>query len=173
MAIPFLSPIDRLNLWCVRSRRSPHIARIRFHTRFPIGIPERIDQGLLDMLRDLRQAVWFVIHSNHPRELDDDVLASLALLRRQGIILQNQAVLLRGVNDDVDTLKGLFERLVNHRIAPYYLHQLDRVTGTAHFEVSERRGKQLITDPNKLLPGYAIPRFVKEVPGAPVKTLLK
>lgn len=150
----------------------PHVARIRFHTRFPIGIPERIDNGFLELLREIPQAIWFVIHSNHALELDDDVLVSLKKLRQQGVVLLNQSVLLKGVNDDVKTLKDLCEKLVDHGILPYNLNQLDLVQGAARFEVSEERGRQLIKTLSEQLPGYAIPRYVRELAGKPSKTVL-
>lgn len=150
----------------------PHVQRIRFHTRFPIGIPERIDEGLLELFQDLPQALWFVIHSNHPRELDDEVLARLSRLKRLGVTLLNQSVLLKGINDDLATLRALCERLVDHGILPYYLHQLDRAQGTAHFEVAEAKGCELIQQLSAQLPGYAVPRYVKEIAGEPGKVLL-
>jgi EF-P beta-lysylation protein EpmB len=149
-----------------------HLKRLRFHTRFPIGIPERIDEGFLQLLGRRRLQVWFVVHCNHPRELDPDVLEALGQVRRMGVPVLNQTVLLRGVNDDLATLKELFERLVDGGILPYYLHQLDRVAGTAHFEVEEERGHQLMGQLMQQLSGYAVPRYVREVAGEASKTLL-
>lgn len=150
----------------------PHINRIRFHTRFPIGIPERIDSSFISLLAEVTKQIWFVIHVNHPRELDSDILSKMRELRKLGIIILNQNVLLRGVNDDVQTLKTLFEQLVDNGIVPYYLHQLDRVQGIGHFEVEESKGKELIQAVAALLPGYAIPKYVREIPGEPSKTFL-
>lgn len=150
----------------------PHLKRIRFHTRFPIGIPERIDDNFLNIFRDIPQQIVFVTHANHPRELDEVVLSHLKRLRMIGMTLLNQAVLLRGVNDNVSTLKQLCETLVNNGIGPYYLHQLDRVQGAAHFEVTEQEGIALIQELSKLLPGYALPRYVREIAGEPAKTVL-
>lgn len=149
-----------------------HVKRIRFHTRFPIGIPERIDEGFLKLIKDLQKQVWFVIHSNHPRELDSDVIHRLSGLRKAGTILLCQSVLLKGVNDDVDTLKELFLTLVDNGISPYYLHQLDRVSGVGHFEVPEEKGQQLVKELMTLLPGYAVPKYVREIAGQPNKTLI-
>lgn len=148
----------------------PHIQRIRFHSRFPIGIPERIDASFIHLLKKLRPQIWFVIHTNHPKELDAEVLSHLHLLKNIGVILLNQSVLLKGVNDSVEILVELCEKLVNHGIFPYYLHQLDRVQGAAHFEVAEEKGKELIQEIAKYLPGYAVPKFVKELSGEPYKT---
>lgn len=150
----------------------PHVQRLRFHTRFPIGIPERIDDGLLNILAVTRLQVYFVIHCNHANELDADIFEALKKVQRLGIPVLSQTVLLKGVNDQVSILKDLFETLSNNGIIPYYLHQLDRVRGAAHFEVDEAIGRQLIAGLSKLLPGYAIPKYVREIPGEPSKTIL-
>src|SRR5262249_10069110 len=149
-----------------------HVQRIRFHTRFPIGIPERIDDSLLNMLGSFRCQVWLIVHANHPHELDHDVLAALKKIQKLGICVLNQWVLLKGVNDQLDTLQQLCEKLVDAGIFPYYLHQLDRAAGTAHFEVSEDRGRELIQSLNNRLAGYAVPKYVREIPAEPSKTLL-
>ncbi len=148
----------------------PHVKRVRFHTRFPVGIPERIDADFLDIFTQIPLQVWFVIHANHPDELDADVLASLKSLQKLGIAVLNQSVLLQGVNDQISILKELSEKLVNHGILPYYLHQLDRVQGTAHFEVAEEHGKALIQALTGQLSGYAVPKYVREIPGESNKT---
>lgn len=148
----------------------PHIKRVRFHTRFPIGIPERITPSLLQLLESIPLQFWFVVHVNHPRELEAEVLSALKSLQKLGIPVLNQFVLLRGVNDDVEVLTELCSILANHGIMGYYMHQLDRVQGAAHFEVSEEMGKQLVAELAKRLPGYALPRYVKEVAGMPSKT---
>lgn len=146
-----------------------HVNRIRFHTRFPIGIPERLDDSFLKIFDGLRQSIWFVIHSNHPVELDEDVLSHLKALQRRGVILLNHTVLLKGVNDNIATMKALCEKLVDNGIAPYYLHQLDKVQGAAHFEVNETEGEKLIKALSEQLPGYAVPKYVREVSGQPSK----
>ncbi|TXI37229.1 MAG: KamA family radical SAM protein [Nitrosomonas sp.] len=150
----------------------PHVTRLRFHTRFPIGIPERLDDSFLSLFDELDLAVWFVIHSNHPKELDEDVLAGLKRLQRKGVVVLNQAVLLSGVNDDVEVLAELCEKMVDNGIFPYYLHQLDRAKGTAHFEVDEEKGRGLIKALMGRLPGYAIPKYVREIAGESSKTPL-
>ncbi|MEI8125022.1 MAG: KamA family radical SAM protein [Parachlamydiaceae bacterium] len=148
----------------------PHITKLRFHTRFPIGIPERIDEAFLTLLRDSRLQFWFIVHVNHPKELDTDVLHALKKIQKLGIPVLNQSVLLRGVNDDADVLTELCQKLVDNGIHPYYIHQLDKVNGAAHFEVSEDHGKELMNILLTKLPGYAIPRYVKEISGEPSKT---
>jgi EF-P beta-lysylation protein EpmB len=149
-----------------------HVKKLRFHTRFPIGIPERIDQSLLDILAQTRLQVWFCIHTNHPKELDADVLAALKKVQKLGIPVINQSVLLKGVNDDPKTLTELCKLLTDNGILPYYLHQLDRVKGSARFEVPEKDGIALVKEIATRLPGYAVPRYVKEVPGAPGKVFI-
>ncbi len=151
----------------------PHIRRIRFHSRFPIGIPERIDEIFLAVLSKVRAQIWFVIHANHPRELDTEVIERLQSLKEVGATLLNQNVLLKDVNDNVQTLFHLYEQLVDAGIFPYYLHQLDRVKGSTHFEVPEEKGRQLIDELSKLLPGYAVPKYVREVAGEPCKSQIK
>lgn len=143
----------------------PHVRRLRVHTRLPIVIPSRVDAGLLDWLTDTRLTPWMVVHANHPREIDTDVAAALARLVDAGVPVLNQAVLLRGVNDDADTLTELSERLLACRAMPYYLHQLDRVAGAAHFEVPLPRGRELIEQLRSRLPGFGVPRYVQEIAG--------
>ncbi len=147
----------------------PHIKRIRFHTRFPVGIPERIDHSFLSLLEKIPQQVWFMVHTNHPHELDPILFEKLKEIARLGIPVLNQTVLLRGVNDSVETLQRLFEELVDHGVQPYYLHQLDRVEGAAHFEAD---GRALMRELAKRLSGYALPRYVKEEAGYPHKSIV-
>jgi len=149
-----------------------HIRKIRFHSRFPVGIPERIDTSFLALLENIPQQIFFVLHVNHPNELDRDIFIRLRQLQKLGVVLLNQAVLLRGVNDSVEVLKELCCSLVDHGVMPYYLHQLDRVQGAGHFEVSEEKGIQLVNELRRRLPGYAVPNYVKEISGAPSKVLL-
>lgn len=150
----------------------PHLSRLRIHTRLPIMIPQRIDDALLDWLGGTRLAPIMVIHANHPNELRGPAAAAIGRLVNAGIPVLNQSVLLRGVNDDADVLAELCERLVNLRAMPYYLHQLDRVAGAAHFEVAVEEGLRLMAELRRRLPGYAVPRYVREVAGEPFKTPL-
>jgi len=124
-------------------------------------------------LRGSRLTPIVVVHSNHANELDERVAAALAKLADAGIVLLNQAVLLDGVNDSVEAQAALCERLVDLRVMPYYLHQLDRVAGAAHFEVPITTGRQIVRRLRELLPGYAVPRYVAEVPGADSKVILE
>jgi len=150
----------------------PHLKRIRFHTRFPLGIPERIDLPFLDLLSSLSKQIIFVIHCNHPAELDADVIAALKQIQKRGILVLNQSVLSRGVNDDEKTLLSLSESLINQGILPYYLHQLDPVQGAGHFALPESRGAELIHYIQENLSGFGVPRLVREEPGQPSKTFL-
>jgi EF-P beta-lysylation protein EpmB len=149
-----------------------HLRRIRVHTRLPIVLPSRVNEELLTWLRGTRLTPVLVIHANHPAELSADVARAVTRLADVGIPVFNQAVLLRGINDDVNVLAELCERLIDLRATPYYLHQLDRVSGAAHFEVDQATGEQLIRALRERLPGYAVPRYVREVAGQPSKTIL-
>lgn len=147
-----------------------HLRRLRIHSRMPVVIPQRVTSGLVDRLANSRLAVWFVIHANHANELDSAVLGATSKLVSAGIPVLNQAVLLRGVNDSATALIDLCRKLIDHRIQPYYLHQLDRVRGAAHFEVPIAEGNELIDQVRKSLPGYAVPTYVFEQSGQESKT---
>lgn len=153
-------------------RTIPHIRRLRIHSRLPIVLPERVDAGLLHWLRDLPWPVVVVVHANHANEFDADVDAAMAALRGVGVTLLNQAVLLRGVNDSVEALAELSLRGFDAGVLPYYLHQLDRVAGAAHFEVDDARALALHAALAVRLPGYLAPRLVREIAGQPGKTPL-
>jgi EF-P beta-lysylation protein EpmB len=153
-------------------RAVPHLRRLRVHTRLPIVLPERVDAGLLAWLGGLPWPVAVVVHANHANEFDAAVDAAMAALRGAGATLLNQAVLLRGVNDSVEALAALCERGFEAGVLPYYLHQLDRVAGAAHFEVSDEDALALHAALAARLPGYLLPRLVREVAGQPGKTPL-
>lgn len=142
-----------------------HIKRLRIHSRLPVVLPERVDAPLLAWLRSLPWPVAFVIHANHANEFDTAVDAAMRALRDTGAQLLNQAVLLRGVNDSVDALATLSERSFAAGVLPYYLHQLDRVAGVAHFEVDDAHARVLHTELATRLSGYLVPRLVREIPG--------
>lgn len=150
----------------------PHVRRVRLHTRFPIGIPERLEPALLDLFEDRKFQVWMVLHCNHANELDEEVIRALKNVHKRGVVLLNQAVLLKGVNDSIEALADLCEKLANCGILAYYLHQLDRVDGAHHFEVEEQVGLALIEELQKRTSGYAVPRYVREIAGQPSKTLV-
>jgi L-lysine 2,3-aminomutase len=147
----------------------PHITRLRIHTRLPVVLPERVDTPLLEWLRTLPLQKVIVLHANHANEFDNTVDAACAGLRDAGATLLNQSVLLRGVNDDADALVALSERMFAAGVLPYYLHQLDRVQGAAHFNVADERAQALIEAMRTRLPGYLVPKLVREVQGDPSK----
>lgn len=150
----------------------PGLRRLRIHTRTPVVLPARVDAPLLDWLRSLPWRTAIVLHVNHPRELSTAVRAALAQLAAHGAALLNQAVLLKGVNDDPDTLADLSLELFEAGVLPYYLHLLDRVSGTAHFEVEEAAAARLHAGLLARLPGYLVPKLVREVAGAASKVPL-
>lgn len=149
-----------------------HLKRLRFHSRFVIGIPERIDTAFLRIIEKSRFQIYFVLHCNVAKELDADVLQALKLLQKRSALVLNQSVLLKGINDNFKALKALCDRLANNGIIFYYLHQLDRVQGACHFELEIEKGKALIEELRKTCPSYAVPRYVCEIPGEPSKTWL-
>lgn len=146
-----------------------HVRRLRIHTRVPVVLPERVDEPLLEWLSGLKQRIVLVIHCNHPNEVDESVIRALRALRSTGVTLFNQAVLLRGINDSLATQTQLAETLFDAGVIPYYLHLLDRVQGAAHFEVADSHARALYQAMRRDLPGYLLPRLVREVPGAPFK----
>ena len=153
-------------------RRIPHLRRLRIHTRLPIVLPERVDGELLAWLRGLPWPLAIVVHANHANEFDANVDAAMAALRGTGAQLLNQAVLLRGVNDSVQALQDLSERSFAAGVLPYYLHQLDRVEGVAHFEVDDEQARTLVAGLTARLSGYLVPKLVRELPGDPSKRAL-
>ena len=163
---PLLMSDRRLGELIERLESIPHVRRLRIHSRLPIVLPDRVTEELVQRLTTSRLIPIMVVHANHPQEIVDDCSEMLRKLVRSGITTLNQSVLLRGINDSVEALRELSERLIDLGVIPYYLHQLDRVQGAAHFEVDETRGRELVAELRNHLPGYAIPRFVREVAGA-------
>ncbi|MEX1826577.1 EF-P beta-lysylation protein EpmB [Luteibacter sp. CQ10] len=147
----------------------PHVIRLRIHTRLPVVLPERVDDAFTRWLADLPLQKVVVLHANHANEFDATVDAACARLREAGATLLNQSVLLAGVNDDADALASLCERSFAAGVLPYYLHQLDKVSGAAHFEVSDERALALVENLRGRLPGYLVPKLVRELPGDPSK----
>ncbi|MEX0961689.1 MAG: KamA family radical SAM protein [Simkaniaceae bacterium] len=145
---------------------------IRIHTRFPIGIPERIDSGFLDLIKKCPLSIIFALHCNHPKELDEEIKRNMLDVKNAGALLINQSVLLKGINDDIETLSALSFKLIEASILPYYLHQFDPIEGGSHFEVSIEKGLKLIEELRERLPGYAVPRYVQEIPHRKSKTPL-
>ncbi|MGA7586303.1 MAG: EF-P beta-lysylation protein EpmB [Rouxiella badensis] len=150
----------------------PHIKRLRIHSRLPVVIPARITQGLCERLRESRLQVLMVTHINHANEIDDELRNSMARLKKSGVTLLNQSVLLRGVNDNVETLATLSNALFDAGILPYYIHVLDKVQGAAHFMVEDDEARALIKGLLSRVSGYLVPTLTREIGGQPSKTPL-
>lgn len=150
----------------------PHVTRLRLHTRQPIVLPERVDDRLLAWLMRGRLQKVFVLHANHPQEINAEVERACKALQGANVMLLNQSVLLRGINDSAPTLAALSERLSAAQVLPYYLHMLDRVQGSGHFEVPLAQARQIMRTLAASLPGYLVPRLAREVPGEAAKEIL-
>ncbi|MBL6985780.1 MAG: EF-P beta-lysylation protein EpmB [Methylobacter sp.] len=146
-----------------------HLKRIRIHSRLPIVLPARITSELINTLTESPKQIIMVVHCNHANEISERVITACNSLKNSGIALFNQSVLLKGVNDNAKVLCELSEQLFSHGIIPYYLHLLDKATGTGHFEVSEIEALKLIGQVQVALPGYLVPKLVKEQAGAASK----
>ncbi len=150
----------------------PHIKRIRIHSRIPIVLPHRITDELCDKLSNIEKDLILVVHSNHSNELNEKVKIACQRLKSAHITLLNQAVLLKGINDKAEQLCTLHEKLFTFQVMPYYLHLLDKATGTAHFEVSHHDGIKLMNQIKAILPGYLVPKLVTEQAGAANKIVI-
>jgi EF-P beta-lysylation protein EpmB len=146
-----------------------HLKRIRIHSRLPIVLPARITDEFINTLAQNSKQIIIVTHCNHANEINDRVITACKSLKNAGVTLFNQAVLLRGVNDSAEALCELSEQLFSHGVIPYYLHLLDKATGTGHFEVTETEALALIRKVQATLPGYMVPKLVKEQAGADSK----
>lgn len=162
---PLLVPDERLGEIVEKIAAIPTIDILRFHTRMPIVLPDRITPEFIDILKKARLQMVCVVHCNHPNELDDAIQTKITALREAGVHVLNQAVLLRGINDNADVLCALSYQLFKTGILPYYLHVPDKVAGTAHFDVDEVTAKKIHQIMRENLPGYLLPRLVREVPG--------
>jgi EF-P beta-lysylation protein EpmB len=166
---PLMMSDEKLKSWISDLSTIPHLQRLRIHTRLPVIVPQRVTPELLKSLSSSHLKSILVIHANHPNELSAQVGKAIALLKQQGITLLNQSVLLKGVNDKVDILARLSERLFEIGVLPYYLHLLDRVAGAAHFEVDETEALALHLGLRERLPGYLVPTMVREIAGESCK----
>lgn len=162
---PLLLTDDKLNRVLHDLANIPHIHRLRIHTRMPIVFPARIHEDFIGSMRAYAKPITMVIHCNHPQEIDTEVQQVLQKLRIACPIL-NQSVLLAGVNDDAKTLAALSVKLLESGVLPYYLHLLDPVAGAAHFHVDDNTARLLLTELQRQLPGYLVPKFVRTVPNA-------
>ncbi|MCY4473522.1 MAG: EF-P beta-lysylation protein EpmB [Kistimonas sp.] len=164
---------DRRLAWIVTQLAAiGHVERVRVHSRLPVTVPQRVTPALVSALTDSRLQAVLVVHCNHPRELCQRVCDAMRELVEAGVTVLNQSTLLRGVNDDAAVLVELSEALFRCRILPYYLHLLDRVSGTAHFEVDETRARQLLGTMSSRCSGFLVPRLAREEQGAPCKSVL-
>lgn len=149
--------------------RIPHLKRLRIHSRMPIVVPERITPALLEWCSGAALKIILVNHCNHPQELNAEVATAMRRLTQAGVTVLNQTVLLKGVNDQTDTLIQLSEALFAANILPYYLHVIDKVQGAAHFDIPRQQAKDLHWQMTQQLPGFLVPKLVCEQPGAPAK----
>ena len=150
----------------------PHVLRLRIHSRLPIVIPDRITEGLLDAICHPYLQTVMVAHCNHPNEIDESVTRAMTAMRKRGITLLNQAVLLAGVNDNAPALIELSEKLFAAGVLPYYLHLLDKVQGAAHFDTPEQRASELMGEISSRLPGYLVPKLAREFAGETSKIVV-
>ncbi|MBS7542699.1 lysine-2,3-aminomutase-like protein [Ancylobacter oerskovii] len=162
---PFMASPRRLKELLKRLAALGHVKIVRFHTRVPVAAPERVTGALVEALRVPGLTTWVAVHANHASELDDGVHAALARLADGGIALVGQSVLLRGVNDDAETLAALFRALVEARVKPYYLHHPDLAPGTVHFRLPVERGQELMRALRGRVSGLALPTYVLDIPG--------
>jgi KamA family protein len=167
---PLVSSDALLSSFSQKLARIPHITRLRIHSRMPIVLPERITPDFIASITQAHFKTILVTHANHPQEIDGSVKEAMGLLSKAGITLLNQSVLLKGINDEAETLIQLSERLFDAGILPYYLHTLDKVKGAAHFDLNRERALQLHAEIARRLPGFLVPKLVCEQPGAPAKT---
>ena len=163
---------EKLNTVIQQLEAIPHVQRLRFHTRLPVIIPQRITNTLMSMLEQTRLNTVLVTHINHPNEISEELKQALQNLRNCNITLLNQSVLLRGINDNIETLQALSEKLFSCGVLQYYLHMLDKASGTSHFEVDEKTALDLHQGLSTRLGGYLVPKLVRETEGKPCKVSL-
>ncbi|HLV78239.1 MAG TPA: EF-P beta-lysylation protein EpmB [Marinobacter sp.] len=167
---PLAANDQLLARWARQLDQIPHLRRLRIHSRLPVVIPQRVNEHLLDWLTATRLQTVLVVHINHPAEIDQATRAAFARLRQAGVTLLNQSVILRGVNDTSAVLAELSEALFEAGVLPYYLHAFDPVAGAHHFDVDDRRAAALVSELLELLPGFLVPKLVRELPGERSKT---
>lgn len=170
---PLVANDAYLQALCQKIAAISHVTTLRIHSRMPIVLPARITDSLVAMLKSLALNIVMVTHCNHANEVDGAVEVALAKLKQAGITMLNQAVLLKGVNDRAEVLAALSEGLFKQGVLPYYLHLLDKVQGTAHFDVDVDTALALMKTLQEKLPGYLVPKLVREQPGQPHKVLVK
>lgn len=167
---PLLLKDDYLDSLITRVESIGHLRRLRIHTRLPVMIPARFTQTLLERLSRSRLSTVVVVHINHPNEIDNELASALRECQRAGVSVLNQSVLLRDINDDAKTLAALSEALFEAAVLPYYIHLLDPVAGAAHFNVEDDIARLIASELRNRLPGYLVPKFVREISGELAKT---
>ncbi|MEW6989081.1 EF-P beta-lysylation protein EpmB [Colwelliaceae bacterium 6441] len=167
---PLMASDEHLSWLIEQLEKIPHIKRLRIHSRMAIVIPQRITDKLVELLKNTRLKPTIVFHINHENEIDQHVTNAIAPLREARIPLFNQSVLLKGVNDNADVLCQLSEKLFDEGILPYYLHLFDKVQGVAHFHIDEQAAKNIVRDMMAKLPGFLMPKVVREIAGEANKT---
>ncbi len=162
---PCLMSTERIARLLRRIREIEHIDYVRLATRAPVTLPQRITEELCTAIRESHERTWVMTHFNHPKELTEEAQTACARLADAGLPVMNQTVLLRGVNDETDTLEALFRGLVRSRVRPYYLLQMDPVSGTGHLRTALRRGVDLMAALQGRVSGIALPKFIVDTPG--------
>lgn len=169
---PLMAKDSELAWLITELEQIPHVKRLRIHTRLPVVIPARITAALCQRLAETRLQTLLVTHINHAREIDDELREAMRQLKRAGVTLLNQSVLLRGINDSAATLAELSNALFDAGILPYYLHVLDKVQGAAHFYVSDEQARNIMRELLSQVSGYMVPKLAREIGGEPSKTPL-
>ena len=170
---PLVATDEQLQQLVAQIAAIPHVRRLRIHSRLPVVIPERVTDTLLNAITHPNLQTVVVIHCNHANEIDDAVATALTAMRHRGITLLNQSVLLADINDNLEAQLALCQRLFATGTLPYYLHLLDKVQGAAHFDVPESRARILLAEMTDRLPGYMVPKLVREIAGAGSKVGLQ
>jgi EF-P beta-lysylation protein EpmB len=169
---PLTAPDEVLTAWINALNQIPSVTTVRIHSRVPVVMPSRITAGFLESFGRLKAQKFMVLHINHAQEINQEVEDTIGSMRRAGFVCLSQSVLLRGINDNVEALDQLFQALCRQGVVPYYLHQLDQVIGAQRFLVDESVGIELIRQLRSRLPGYAVPRYVRETAGESSKTII-
>ncbi len=167
---PLMAKDDFLAWLSAEMAAIPHLKRLRIHTRLPVVIPSRITPEFIHWFSQSRLKPVMVLHINHANEISPELTEKLTLLRQAGVTLLNQAVLLKSVNDNADTIIALNEALFRAGIMPYYLHVLDKVAGAAHFDIDDNGAREIMAEVIRRQPGYLVPKLVREIGGQPGKT---
>lgn len=162
---PLLLKDETLKILINELQEITHVKRLRIHTRLPIVIPQRITASFIDVLKSSRLQPVIVLHCNHPNEIDASLREAFQLLRHANIVTFNQSVLLKDINDDAQVLSDLSKKLFEDHVIFYYLHLLDPVMGSAHFKVDEKAAKNIMKQMQANLPGYLVPKLVREIAG--------